>query len=305
MARNEEMCMKNKLKDGFKQIKNIALENAHDVAVKVQDENRKALLKKYNPIFLEDYPTENFGIIVITDDSNRKDVDVCKGAIGWKSTNKDMDVLHLYDTAIDKLGLKFLPTPTKESFYYVDELDRSRYIKLDSYFDTMQEAMVAELAHIAFSLGAKKYSIDLEEISSETIFNGKKANVNIKNPFGAAKGNADASADFSSEIRSSKNIANDSNFSTGAPPVHPNLRIFKNNDMINNLIDMRMKGQLNKNSMGGHSIRIKKSNYSNINSSIASKIDATVNKINAKASCKLEKKRKKEEIQILVYRIEF
>ncbi len=297
--------MKNKLKDGISQIKNIALENAHDLALRVQDENRKTQLKKYNPVFLEDYIATNYSVIVITDDSDRKDVEICRNAIGWKSIHKDMEVLHLYDTAIDLLGLKFLPTPTKESFYYVDSLDRSRYINLDSYFDTMQEAMVAELADIAFSLGAKRYSIDLEESSSESIFNSKKASINIKNPFGAGKEGADVSADYGSQLRKSQTIANDSNFSTGAPPVHPNLKLFKNNDLINKLIDMRLKGHINNNKMEGYSIRIKKSNYSNLNTSVASKIDATVNKIDAKASCKLEKKRKKEEVQILVYRIEF
>ena len=131
--------MKNKLKDSFKQISNVATEKSkqladstktgmYNLSSKLQDESYKALLKKYNPVFIEDYKSKSFSMpymIVITTDAERKDVEVCEGAIGWRSSQKDMEVLHLYDTAVELSGLKFVPTPTKDTFYYVDDLDRS------------------------------------------------------------------------------------------------------------------------------------------------------------------------------------
>ena len=302
--------MKSKLKEGFNQIKNVALENVHDVSVKVQDENRKNQLKKYNPVFKEDYNSETFRMpymIVITTDADRKDIEVCQGAIGWKSAQKDTEVFHLYDTAVELTGLKFVPAPSKDTFYYVDDLDRNRYIKLDSYFDTMQEAMVAELANIAFSLGAKSYSIDLAENVSEHIADNMKGSIAVKLPFAGKKGKqgGNISAEYSEQMKSNVNIANKSNFSTGAAPEHPNLRIFKNNDLINGLIDMRLKSYMNNNKMGDYSIEIKKSNYTSINRSIASDIDATVKKINTKANFNMEQKRQKNSEQTLIYKIEF
>ena len=188
--------MKNKLQVGLKnineavaqageksrQLVDTTKENAQKLHEKIQDENQKKLLKKLNPVFWDDYNADTFSMpymIVITTDMDRRDIELCTGAIGWKSTQKDMEILHLYDKSVVETGLNFIPAPTKDSFYYVDDLDRSRYIKLDNYFDTMQEAMVAELAHIAFSLGAKSYAIDLEESASEFITDNKKAEVKM------------------------------------------------------------------------------------------------------------------------------
>lgn len=316
--------MKNKLQESLKQVNiaaakagekgkqlaNAAKENAQKLSEKIQDDNYQKMLKKLNPIFMEDYQSEQFSMpymIVITTDMERKDIEACKGAIGWKSTHKDMEILHLYDKDVDATGLKFVPAPTKDSFYYVDDLDRNRYIKLDSYFDTMQEAMVAELASIAFSLGAKKYSINLEESTSELTANSINAEVNVKLPFafGKDKQNVKQSSESGSVANKSTNIANESIFSNGAPPEHPNLKIFKNNDFINGLIEMRLKSYMNNNKMGGYSIKIKKSSYTSINKAMASNIDAAVKKINAKADFKMEQKREKIEEQLLVYQIEF
>ena len=316
--------MKNKLQVGLKnineavaqageksrQLVDTTKENAQKLHEKIQDENQKKLLKKLNPVFWDDYNADTFSMpymIVITTDIDRRNIEICDGAIGWKSTQKDMEILHLYDKSVAETGLSFIPAPAKDSYYYVDDLDRSRYIKLDNYFDTMQEAMVAELAHIAFSLGAKKYTIDLAESASEFVVNNKKANLNIKIPLttGKDKQKGNISTETTSQIRKRTNIANKSNFSTGAPPEHPNLKIFKNNDLINGLIDMRLKSFMKGNKMDGYSIEIKKSSYTSLNKSIASNIDAAIKKINIKADLKMEQKAEKVEEQLLIFNIEF
>jgi hypothetical protein len=73
-----------------KKAANDTLVSAQSLVSKAQEENRKALIKKYNPIFPEDYKKESFGIpnmVMIVDDVVRKGIDVCEGAIGWRSNS--------------------------------------------------------------------------------------------------------------------------------------------------------------------------------------------------------------------------
>lgn len=82
-----------------KKAANDTLVSAQSLVSKAQEENRKALIKKYNPIFPEDYKKESFGIpnmVMIVDDVVRKGIDVCEGAIGWRSNTKGVEVFSLY-----------------------------------------------------------------------------------------------------------------------------------------------------------------------------------------------------------------
>lgn len=283
-------------------------ENMQHLAVKFQDENTKVLLKKYNPVFPDDYSMEGLpNMIVIVDDAVRKDIEVCKGAIGWKSNQKGVEVFHLYDEAVEFSGLKFVPMASCDAVYYVDCFDRSKYIKLDGYFDSMQNSKVAELEHIAFSLGVKRYSIELQESSAEERSASKKAFENVKLPFGATKKNVTSSAEASVEAKniSHMKMLQHAEFEKGAEPVQPNLKWFKHDDKINNLIAMRLSGQINDNSMKNYTFELEGSVYSSIGASTAAKIDAAVSKIGAGASYDMTSKEKKESNRKLVFKIEF
>lgn len=39
---------------------------------------------------------------MIVDDAVRRDIDVCEGSIGWLGKENDIEILYLYDTAIEK-----------------------------------------------------------------------------------------------------------------------------------------------------------------------------------------------------------
>jgi len=74
--------------------------SAKDISEKAKNEGYIRRLKKYNPLFLAEYNREDFfvpNIICIVDDAVRRDVDVCKGAIGWRENKKGTEVLFLYD----------------------------------------------------------------------------------------------------------------------------------------------------------------------------------------------------------------
>ena len=316
--------MKNKLQEGIKQVGNAAIqvsekskqmanstmENVHQLSAKIQDESYKAMLKKYNPVFPEVYNSDSFtvpNLIVIVDDAVRKGIEVCEGSIGWLSTQKDVAILHLYDEAVEFSGLKFVPVASCDSVYYVDNLDRNRYIKLDGYFDRMQNSKLAELEHIAFSLGAKRYTVEMQESTKEHSKSMKKAFENVKLPIGKSKKGVSSSAEINYESLSqtSKKVLKEAEFANGAEPVHPNLRWFKLDDEINNLIDMRLSGQIKNNEMKRYSIELEGSDYSNISAGTAAKIDAAVSKINAGAGYDMVSQHKKESSRQLVFKIEF
>ena len=105
-------------------------------------------------------------LIVIVDDAVRRDEALCEGAIGWRSTVKEVEVLYLYDEFVKESGLRFVPTANCDTAYYVDPHDRSQFIRVDGLFERTQQEKLAELAHIAYCLGAKRYSVEMQEESS-------------------------------------------------------------------------------------------------------------------------------------------
>lgn len=50
----------------------------------------------------------------------------------------------------------FIPAATCDAVYYVDSFDRRRFIRLDYIFDHAHKERMAELKHIASSLGARR-----------------------------------------------------------------------------------------------------------------------------------------------------
>ncbi len=104
-----------------------------------------------------------------------------------------MEVFRLYDEAIAFSGLNFIPAAVCDAIYDVDIHDRSRFIRLDCYFEKMQESKLAELKHIAYSLGAKKYSVEMYDTTSEQRTVKQKGKINVKNGVGALKNSVNAS----------------------------------------------------------------------------------------------------------------
>lgn len=309
--------MRNKIQQGIEQVTTIGKkvatdtkENVQNLLEKIQDENTKALLKKYNPVFPSEFFSENFSypnMIVIVDDAVRKNIAVCKGSIGWKSFVKDIEVLHLYDEAIKDSGLQFVPVPSCDSIYYVDGFDRKKYIKLDNYFENAQNSKLAELEHIAFSLGAKSYTVELEESSTKERIATKKVFEKVELPVGTSKKKAESSADNSSESKEtiSKKVLKKATFTNGAVPVQPELKWFKYDDEMTNLIKMRLSGQINDNSMRDYSISLEGSAYSSIGASTAAKIDAAVSKLESGAGYNISNQEKQENKKKLVFKIQF
>ena len=140
------------------------------ISEKSKQDSYMRRLKKYNPLFPEMYHSADFNIpnmIVIRDDAERRGIDVCEGAIGWLGTVGGMEVLYLYDEAVAESGITFVPVASCDAVYYVDNHDRSRFIRTDCIFSKAHEERIAELKHVAHALGARKCTIEISESSME------------------------------------------------------------------------------------------------------------------------------------------
>ena len=135
-------------------------------AEKTKEQENARKLKKYNPLFPEQYKSESFNIpniIVIVDDAIRRDIEVCEGAIGWLGKDTGEEVLYLYDEAIEFSGVSFIPAPVCNAVYYVDNFDRNRFIQADCIFNRTLKEKIDELQHIAEYIGAKRCLIHISE----------------------------------------------------------------------------------------------------------------------------------------------
>ena len=77
-----------------------AKSNVLSMVEKTKNQTYARRLKKYNPIFAEQYSSESFNLpnmIMIVDDAVRRGIDVCKGSIGWLGKQSEVEVLYLYD----------------------------------------------------------------------------------------------------------------------------------------------------------------------------------------------------------------
>lgn len=285
------------------------LTSAQSLVSKAQEENRKALIRKYNPIFPEDYKKENFGIpnlVMIVDDVVRKGIDVCEGAIGWRSNIKGVEVFSLYDEAIAFSGLHFIPAAVCDSVYYVDPFDRTRFIRLDCYFDKMQESRLAELQHIAYCLGAKSYSVEMADTSSEKREASQRASARTKDGLGVIKASANSNEERSvtSEKESKRKSVAHAEFVGERQPIPPTLAWFAHDDNIRNLIDMRCTGKGN-GAIKAFTIEFKGSDFATIGANTAAKIDGAMSKISAGSDFALQSKVTEERHHRLIYQIEF
>lgn len=280
-------------------------QGAKDFSEKQKQESYLKRLEKYNPLFIDEYQTEGFvvpNIIIFVDEGDRKNIDVCQGAIGWKHSENNTDMLFLYNNGLELNEYQFYPAKT-DGVFVVDSFDKNRYIRVDMVFSKAHEERMAELKQVAYSLGAKSCSIEITEsnvevqtdTSSKTMKFGlpkKIANAGVQNE--ALTTNA------SSIKRTGKIVAE---FDGHNEPVKPNLKWFSSDDNIKNLIEMRLsKG----NSIKSEIIELAGSASATMTQKTACAIDGALSKIgSAKISANTENQAQKEQNSTLVFVVEF
>lgn len=281
-----------------------AADIAKDVPDKVKEANQKAQLKKYNPLFWEDYTDPEFNcpnLVAIADDAERRDIEVCQGAIGWRSIENGVEVLHLYDNMLDSCGLNFIPGPICDAVYYVNSHQKNAFINIEDLYETIQQQKLAELSRVAYSLGAKYYSIEIIEEEKETKKKEGKAGVKAKAKK-IADGQITIEASENTVVKHSRKAFRQEEFTKTRNPVVPVLNWYKDDHNILGLIDAVCNGD---GSMKKSDIQIECSKSAVMAKALAGKIDVAVKKMGIGTTTSLKSEAESEFASKIIFHVEF
>ena len=311
MKNNEE-------KQSGKEIMSNIFSKASDIGKKVADNVQKGTqslaekakishhdykMKKYNPLFPEEFNDASFhlpNIIKIVDDATRRGIDVCEGAMGWREKVNGTEVLFLYDEMIDTSNIRFIPVATCDTVYYVDNFDRNRYIKADCIFSKAHEERLAELENIAYCLGAKNCSIEIIELRQEGSESSKKIGVGVSKKAFSSNEHYEGSASHTNT--SQLNGKTTTNFEGSNNPERPMLKWFAHDEGIKNLIEMRCTSN---NSIKSRQLELSGSSSATMSEETACTIDAVIFKAKSKNAISMETQATREHSRKLIYTIEF
>lgn len=261
-------------------------------------------MKKFNPLFPDQYKSESFNlpnIIMIVDDAVRRGIDVCEGAIGWLSKESGVEVLCLYDEAVEFSGIQFIPTVTCDAVYYVDSFNRNRFIRTDCLFSKAHEERIAELKHIAYCLGAKRCIIEICESSSDTQVQNKsiKFTENFKGI--SSTESVEQSIAKAGKDRRSGHV--EVEFQGNNTLQTPELKWFAHDDNIKRLIEMCCDG---KRAVKTETLELAGSSSATMSQKTACAIDGAIGKIGgAKGSSSMDAQAAKEHHSKLLFHVEF
>lgn len=269
-------------------------------------------LKDYNPLFPEVYQSEEYhipNVIRIVDDAERRDIDVCEGSIGWtekvkSGKNKELEILCLYDEAVNFSGLTFIPADVCGSLYVVDNFDKNIYVQVNEVIERATKEKLAELENIVYALGAKRCTV---KISKTTKSNNLLKKVTQNEQGASVAGSLKESA--SQGASSSKSSVQKGYLEINSPghdnPQRPSLKWFKNDNSITNLIEARIN---NLNAVTSKTLLLSGSSVSTMTQDMACSIDAAAKKYAGakfKASGSMEKKVTEEQTSNFEFYIEF
>lgn len=271
---------------------------------KQRQENIQRRIKKLNPLFPDKYFSDEFhipNVIFIVDDAVRRDNVLCEGAIGWLSNDSGIETLYMYDEFVPQSGITFVPTANCDAAYYVDNFDRSRFIKTDCIFTKAHEERLAELKHIAYSLGAKKCTIEIIEGSSDKARSKMKYGDKAKFMGVTASQSLESSSSNSNNVRRSGLIV--AEFEGSDDIQIPTLKWFKYDDNILRLIDNRTYA---KNTVKYEMVSIAGSSCATMSKSTACSIDCSIREYaGGGTSISLDSQAEREMRSELKYTIEF
>ena len=290
-----------KAKEVGKNAAETAGKSAAALTEKVKDASYQERLKKYNPLFAEDYAIDSFilpRLITIVDEAVRRGIDVCEGAIGWRSVEAETEVLHLYNTSTELKEIEFYPASTNGATYYVDNFNPNRYIDVDYIFKKSHEERLAELEQIAYALGAKSCAIEITETQQDSNSQGKTANLGGKvggiGKIGIKAENSTSSAH--AQTRSGKITTT---FKDSTAPKRPALKWFANDETIKNLIETRCTEP---DRLTSKELRLSGSTFATMSQSAAAAVDGLRG---IKGGISMKNQATQEHSSVLVFSVEF
>lgn len=264
------------------------------------EERARALeLKSLQPIFAEvlderDFVLPKF-IRVANRDKKRAESQVCKGSIGYYSDLKGLRLVNIFLDNLEMFNLVFFPDCNSE-FYYVDPIDKNRYIALDDYFNYLKVERISELQRLAQSLGAKHFRVTYKEEKTSVAEKIIKANINVQ---GVAAGNGERN--LSETKFDTIEIAADMEC-PGHAPNRPDLKYLQKDPAIRTLIDMRMDEH---SPLSHQKFMLKLSNSSGLKESDAVKIDAVLKSMRFTGNTSIVSEARNEARRYFEYEIDF
>ena len=264
-------------------------------------------LRKYNPLFPDVFYGAGFNLpnmIVIRDDAERRGIDVCEGAIGWLNNESGMEVLYLYDEEVPNCGLTFVPSADCDAVYYVDSFDRTRFIRTDCIFKKAHEEKLAELKHIAHTLGAKSCTVEISESNLEMSVSKKNTSFNGGGLFHGAKLSSAESYDqnASAKISARRSGKITSTFEGSNTPKKPELKWFAHDEIICKLIDSRLNSD---NSIKSETLELDGASSATMSQKTAYAIDNAVGAMKIKGGSTMESQAVRENHSTFLFSIEF
>lgn len=272
-------------------------------AAKKSMEERSATTERaqLQPFFREDIENADFlvpKLVRIAEmDRKRAESIVCKGSIGYFSAFQDIKIISIFRERVSDFGLTFYPD-IDSGVYYVDPVDRDRYIALDDYYSYLKNVRITELQKIAQDLGAKHFRVTYKEKNSNSSEYSLKLKADVKS---LAKASGDGSRKQTVTDNSTVEIAAEDVFPGHAPTV-PHLRYLQHEPSVQNLVAMRM----DENSPIMHQkFTLKLSNSSGIKENDAVKINAALKALKFTADGTFSREAQKETCRYLEYEIDF
>lgn len=291
-----------------KKVSSEVQKTAKGISDKTKNDSYLRKMKKYNPLFPDKYFSEDFNLpnmIVIVDDAVRRGIDVCEGAIGWLNNENGVEVMYLYDEFVNDSGINFIPAVICDAVYYVDRFDRNRFIQTDCLFSKAHEERLAELKYIAYSLGAKKFSVELSESNIEKTSAHTKAESKLSGKIhGISSSTSSSTEQSTSSLSNSQRLGKiEAEFEGSQEILRPELKWFAHDNNIKNLIEMRCKKT---NTIKSETLILEGSASATMAKKTACAIDGAIGKIGGvKGNSNMESQATKESQSKLIFIIEF
>ena len=300
------------VKDGFNVAKEKAIigkDKARELAIDGSEKLYEAKVeldrKLLNPISIDEFneiADKAPKVIRLLDENPYITKEACYDAVGFNSNIVKTNVLELIKGKFPTD--KFVFYPNDSDFIYLrNPYIENMYISLNSYFDYIKLAKVAELENIANSLGAKYVKITYKE--EEKKFVSVSGNSSITGKIIKGKQTIKPSINVSTELTNENlteiEIAAESSFEGTNNPIRPRLEYY--------LGDMQIEGFVNSvlgpNPTTNKSLRIRYNRSNDLNITFAEGIDAVLKKLNMSASASVRSEVEKENRLYLEYEVKF
>lgn len=267
---------------------------------KLDDKRRLADIKALRPIFADDVQQESFMLskmIRLTEiDKRRAESEVCQGSIGYTSVQKDFVVVNIFKNCLAQFPITLYPDEYSE-LYYVNPVDPTQYIALNSYFEYLQKARVAELQRIAQDLGATHFRVTFKEQKKRFTSSSLDVDVSVK---GKVPFHLNSSDRYSSKDFSNIQVAAEMDFE-GHEPTYPALAYYKDDSAIQTLVEMRM----HQNAMKHQLYLLSLDKASGISRDDAVKIDTTIKALKIAGNASFSHGVEDEGRKVIEYEIDF